>query len=291
MAKKKDPVTEPPAEESVALTTTKEGSISLDTASLDIPEATRENIEMLLGMLSGETEGLEVEEDYIYRPTDIYLVQAMTKEERRGDAKNGEIVANSEVVAKLTEELRLFPVMAWVQRTHLNFDTSEVVCSSADAKYSREGDLCERCPDGRWVARTPPSCTQQRAVLFLAEDMSEIYRVYFQKSSAKAGTKVIDSIRRARGIGKCAILLGRSQEQNKRGEKYFQYKVRRDAENPPSPAEVTIVQALNKKFAYDRKKILAMAEARRHEFAAGGPVSPQGVLDVETRGEVDDVSM
>jgi len=254
----------------------------INVYSLDLSQDHIENLQELLGMISGEADGLETDDDYVYRPPYVYLVQAMTNEDRRGEAKNGEMVAEGEVISKLGEELKLYPLMAWVQRMHM--EDSEVVCSSRDGKYNREGEECARCSDNKWIERTPPKCTKQHVILFLAGDMREVYQISFQKTSSKAGEQILKAIRRSRGVGQCVILLGRTQMTNKRGEKYYVYKVKRGTE-PMTAGEVAVCKGLSKRFTEDRRKVLIAAESSRSQLG-------EGTVDITpSTPDTDDVAM
>jgi len=157
-------------------------------SALVVSEAIKEKLIELAGLTSGEVKGIEGPPQR-FKVNEIRLRQPISNSKSIPDeCKPGQLYSTSSKL--LGDSVQFIPVLRHAQRKKWT-EESTLDCLSIDGVTGSKHGKCKECPYSQYVEGKPMLCSSGHTFFIVTPDLKDLYRVDFQKSSAKAGKNIL----------------------------------------------------------------------------------------------------
>lgn len=250
--------------------------VKLEEAIPTLAGGDPEVVDKIAALFRGMTqapEGME-DADVNWTPEVIKIRHAVTTDDAMpGEAKEGDIWSNGQLlwtVKQGEEEPFLFvPINYWKEHVRFQNNERKPNCSSPDGKVAYDGTICKDCPDLPWRNGQVQDCRRQHNFLILPLDLSGIYHVRFNKTSARAGTNILKtSKRRGRPMRENVYGLTTTKKSNQSGQSWYAFSTSTYFDTPLDPSFLEFSAWLYQQHKASREDFLAgVAEDRQSATA------------------------
>lgn len=185
----------------------------------------------------------------------------------------------------LGDSLYFIPILRHAQRRKW-LEDNKIDCQSMDGITGSRYGNCKTCPHSAFEKGKPMACSSGHTFYVVTPKLDKLYRIDFQKTSAKAGKNILSLTEPPSLWGKIFILGTNHHTQG--GRNYFSYSTRASGERPDAET-ITICGILHQFFKaqYDRAMLRI-----NNPGVFGGTEGAHGsasdvIIDSEDDGNVD----
>lgn len=205
-------------------------SISTKLSQLALSDANKEKILHLAKLTSPDIEGIEGGNKRFRVPI-IQIRQPISNSTSIPEScKPGQLYSAGELIG---DSIRFIPILRHAQRKKW-LEDSKIDCQSLDGiRGSRYGN-CKECPYNKFEKGKPMACSLGHTFFAVTPDLSKLYRIDFQKSSAKAGKNILNLTEPPSLWGKIFVL--NTEHHTMSGRNYFSFSTRASGERPDAEA-------------------------------------------------------
>jgi len=151
-------------------------------------EALKESILELARITQPEIKGVEGDAK-TFRVTELRMRQPMSNSDAiPADCKPGELFSTDGDI--LGNEVRIIPILSHAIRKKWAED-NKIDCVSLDGVSGTRYGKCKDCPYGQYEQGVKLECSPGSSFYVVTPELNALYRIDFQKSSAKAGRNII----------------------------------------------------------------------------------------------------
>ena len=250
---------------------------------LTLSDEIRAKIKHVAELTSPKVDGIEGSPAR-FRVANIQLRQPISNSPSIPDTcKPGQLYSSGDHIG---DSIRFIPILRHAQRKKWMED-SKIDCQSIDGKKgSRYGD-CSACPYGKYTPGVQTPCSLGHTFFVVTPDLNKLYRIDFQKSSAKAGKNILSLTEPPSLWGK--IFLLSTEHHATAGRNYYSLSTRATGERPDADL-LAVCSVLHKFFKaqYD-KALLRFANPNIFNDPTALPTGSASdvIIDTEDDGNID----
>lgn len=257
--------------------------VPIKLANLNVSDGIKEKLMELANLTSGEVKGIEGAQRV--RVPEIRLRQPISSSKSIPETcKPGQLYSTNS--NPLGDSVQFIPVLRHAQRKKW-LEDSKLDCISMDGENGTRYGKCKECPYSVYEQGKPMACSSGHTFYVVTPDLSAIYRVDFQKSSAKAGSNVLRLTQPPALWGKIFTLS--TEHKSSGGRNYYSFSTRATGDKP-APEVMAVCDVLHTFFdAQYRRALLRLSNPN---LGGGDPEIAHGdttdvVIDAEDSGVID----
>lgn len=233
-------------------------------AGLSVSDSIKEKLMELASLTSGEVKGVEGAPQR-FRVNEVRLRQPISSSKSiPDDCKPGQLYSTSSKL--LGDSVQFIPVLRHAQRKKW-LEDSKLDCISIDGVTGTRYGKCKECPYSAYEKGKPMACSSGHTFFVVTPDLSAIYRMDFQKSSAKAGQNILRLTEPPALWGKIFTLS--TEHKSTAGRNYYSFATRATGQKP-SAEVMEVCDVLHEFFDAQYRRALL----RMHNPGLGG-VDPE----------------
>ncbi len=223
-------------------------------SSLVVSDDIKTKLVELASLTSGEVKGVEGVPQR-FRVNEIRLRQPISNSPSiPTDCKPGQLYSTGS--KSLGDKVDFIPILRHAQRKKW-LEDSKLDCLSIDGVKGSKYGKCKECPYSVYEQGKPMPCSSGHTFFVVTPDLSALYRVDFQKSSAKAGQNILRRTEPPALWGKIFTLS--TEHKATAGRNYYSLATRATGEKP-SPEVMEVCDVLHEFFnAQYQRALLRLA--------------------------------
>jgi hypothetical protein len=195
-------------------------------SELVLSDANKEKVAKLAKLASPEIEGIEGGNRRFRIPI-IQLRQPISNSKSIPEScKPGQLYSSGDLIG---DSIRFIPILRHAQRKKW-LEDSTIDCQSLDGVTGSRYGNCKECPYNKFEKGKPMACSLGHTFFVVTPDLNKIYRVDFQKSSAKAGKNILSLTEPPSLWGKIFVLS--TEHHATAGRNYFSLSTQASGERP-----------------------------------------------------------
>jgi len=250
---------------------------------LTLSDEIRAKIKHVAELTSPKVEGIEGGATR-FRVANIQLRQPISNSPSIPDTcKPGQLYSSGDPIG---DSIRFIPILRHAQRKKWMED-SKIDCQSIDGVTGSRYGECKACPYGKYTAGVQTPCSLGHTFFVVTPDLNKLYRIDFQKSSAKAGKNILSLTEPPSLWGKIFQLS--TEHHTGQGRNFYSLSTRATGDRPDSDT-LAVCSVLHKFFKaqYD-KALLRFANPAVFNDDAVLPAGNASdvVIDNEDDGNID----
>lgn len=226
-----------------------EASAKLQELAASKDDDLKEKILTLAQLTSSHVEGVEGE-NLIPLIPEIRMRQPTSNAKSiPEDCQPGQLYSTDSDI--FGEDFRFIPILRHALRK--KWEDEKLDCMSLDGENGTKYGKCAECPYSKYEQGVPVECSSGHSFYVVTPDLDGIYRIDFQKSSARAGRNILRLTKPPALWGKSFVLNTEHQKGN--GRNYYTLGTKPTGQKtPPDVQEVCKLLHLYFKAQYDHAK-------------------------------------